>query len=111
VVTVAPRTRAAPTVGPGFVPTRPLRTHDADRSRLLAPTPRATVAVQELVTVRRGDTLWSIAAHHLGGGATPASTAREWPRWYAANRAVIGDDPDLLLPGQQLRPPEPDRGG
>ena len=26
--------------------------------------------------------------------------------WFAANRDVIGDDPDLPLPGQVLRAPE-----
>ena len=37
--------------------------------------------------------------------AGPAEIAREWPRWYAANRSVIGHDPDRLLPGQLLLPP------
>lgn len=54
------------------------------------------------VTVHRGDTLWGIAAAHLGPHASEADIAREWPRWYAANRAVIGDDPDLILAGQVL---------
>ena len=53
----------------------------------------------------RGDSLWAIAARHLGPGATDAEVAREWPRWYAANRDTIGADPDLLLPGQVLRVP------
>jgi hypothetical protein len=44
------------------------------------------------VVVAPGDTLWGI------GG-------RAWPRWYAANRATIGRDPDLILPGQRLAPP------
>lgn len=57
------------------------------------------------VVVRRGDTLWSIAARHLGAGATDADVAREWPRWWRANRAVVRADPDLLLPGQVLAPP------
>jgi nucleoid-associated protein YgaU len=57
------------------------------------------------VVVRRGDTLWAIAARHLPSGADPAQIAREWPRWHAANRAVIGADPDLLQPGQELTPP------
>jgi nucleoid-associated protein YgaU len=57
------------------------------------------------VVVRRGDTLWGIAARHLGGRATPEAVAAEWPRWYAANRAVVGPDPHLILPGQRLRPP------
>jgi hypothetical protein len=39
-----------------------------------------------------GDTLWGIA------GA-------DWPRWYAANRALVGPDPDLIRPGQRLAPP------
>jgi murein DD-endopeptidase MepM/ murein hydrolase activator NlpD len=45
-------------------------------------------------TVVPGDTLSGIAADkHLAGG---------WPRLYADNRAVVGDDPDLILPGQRL---------
>ncbi|WP_425600034.1 hypothetical protein [Ornithinimicrobium sufpigmenti] len=34
--------------------------------------------------------------------------AEEWPRWYAANRELIGPDPDLILPGQELRIPAAD---
>ena len=60
------------------------------------------------VVVRRGDSLWAITARHLGAGATDAAIAAEWPRWHAANRRVIGNDPDLLLPGQRLRAPAPD---
>ena len=54
------------------------------------------------VVVHRGDTLWDIAARHLGDQATDQDVAEAWPRWYAANRDVIGDDPDLLHPGQRL---------
>jgi resuscitation-promoting factor RpfA len=57
------------------------------------------------VVVRRGDTLWSIAARSLGPSARSSEVAQEWPKWFSANRAVIGDDPDLLTPGQRLRPP------
>ena len=57
------------------------------------------------VVVHRGDSLWTIAARHLGPNATDADIAAEWPRWHAANRAVVGDDPDLILPGMVLRPP------
>jgi len=61
---------------------------------------------QHVITVRRGDTLWDLAARRLGPGASDAEVAVEWPRWYAANREVVGPDPDLLLPGQQLVPPD-----
>ena len=57
------------------------------------------------VVVRRGDTLWAIARQHLGPGATDAEVAQEWPRWHHANRAVIGPDPDRLLPGMVLQAP------
>jgi nucleoid-associated protein YgaU len=40
-------------------------------------------------TVREGDTLKAIARRVYGQTAA-------WPRLYAANRAVIGDDPDAL---------------
>ncbi|KUO11153.1 transglycosylase family protein [Streptomyces sp. DSM 15324] len=43
-------------------------------------------------TVRVGDTLSTIAAAHN----------TTWQRLYAANRTVIGNDPDLILPGQRL---------
>ncbi|MGW2641457.1 LysM peptidoglycan-binding domain-containing protein [Streptomyces sp. NPDC001348] len=43
-------------------------------------------------TVREGDTLSTIAERH---GTT-------WQRIYTANKAVIGGDPDLIVPGQHL---------
>jgi nucleoid-associated protein YgaU len=57
------------------------------------------------VTVLAGDTLWDIAATAMGPGASDMDIAMQWPRWYEANRAVIGQDPDVLLPGQILQPP------
>lgn len=52
-----------------------------------------------------GDSLWLIAASRLGPDPDAARIARSWPRWYAANRTVIGADPDLLVPGEVLREP------
>ena len=43
-------------------------------------------------TVRSGDTLSGIAERH---GTT-------WQRLYARNKAVIGGDPDVIVPGQRL---------
>ncbi|MFD9489234.1 transglycosylase family protein [Streptomyces sp. NPDC059991] len=43
-------------------------------------------------TVREGDTLSAIAEAH---GTT-------WETLYAANKAVVGGDPDLILPGERL---------
>jgi resuscitation-promoting factor RpfA len=58
-----------------------------------------------VVTVAAGDTLWDIAAVQLGPVATSADIGAEWPRWFVANRQVIGDDPDLIYPGERLAPP------
>jgi hypothetical protein len=58
-------------------------------------------------TVVRGDCLWDIAKAHLPAGATNAQIDSEWHRWYAANRSVVGDNPDLILPGQVFTPPPP----
>ncbi len=102
--------RPAAGVPAGWTPDRPAVPHRQDaRSRslvrLVASTPRTGNAVVEEVVVRRGDSLWDIAARHLGADASAAEIATEWPRWHAANAAVIGADPDLLLPGQRLLPP------
>lgn len=56
--------------------------------------------------VQAGDSLWSLAAAQLGPLATDAEIAAHWPRWYERNRSVIGDQPDLILPGQVLEVPE-----
>lgn len=57
------------------------------------------------VTVLAGDTLWDIVATYLGPEASDVDIALEWPRWYAANRGLIGGSPDVLLPGQILQSP------
>ncbi|MDQ4058252.1 MAG: LysM peptidoglycan-binding domain-containing protein [Actinomycetota bacterium] len=56
------------------------------------------------VVVKRGDSLWAIAAEVL---ATDDSVRidRYWRQIFAANRSVIGADPDRLLPGQVLELP------
>jgi hypothetical protein len=57
------------------------------------------------VVVVRGDSLWSIAARHLPDGASDAQVADAVQRWYAANVGVVGNDPDLVRPGQVLVAP------
>lgn len=57
------------------------------------------------VVVAAGDTLWAIAERHLPVGAGPDAIGRACRRLYQFNRAVIGDDPDLIHPGQRLRLP------
>ena len=60
----------------------------------------------ERYTVRPGDSLWDIAEMKLGT-AEARRIARYWPRIHRANRAVIGGDPNLIVPGQVLTlPPE-----
>ncbi len=59
--------------------------------------------------VQRGDSLWRIAKSWLGATGRPddgASVGRLWRAIYARNQAVIGDDPDLIHPGQLFTIPE-----
>lgn len=62
---------------------------------------------REIVTVAAGDCLWAIAARRLPIGASATQIDTAWRQWYAANRSVIGADPDMLIPGQRLHPPLP----
>ena len=82
----------APAIEPGPLAARQLRTGEPAEER-------------GEVTVRAGDSLWSLASARLGPLATDADIAREWPRLYQANRAAIGESPHLLRPGQILRLP------
>ncbi len=93
--------RTAPPA-PGWTPSRPpVRSQPSTALLSTAPAPDE----QAGTVVRRGDTLWGIVRAHLGPDATDAEVAAEWPRWHEANRAVIGADPDRLLPGQVLHAP------
>ena len=60
--------------------------------------------------VVRGDCLWHIAAgqllDQLGRPPDDHEIASAVQAWWRANADVIGPDPDLLLPGQVLLPPE-----
>ncbi|MCX4452198.1 transglycosylase family protein [Streptomyces sp. NBC_01728] len=57
-------------------------------------TPQSRAGTAEMYTVVHGDTLSGIAgSRHVQGG---------WPGLYDANRATVGSDPDLILPGQRL---------
>ncbi|MCA0146271.1 LysM peptidoglycan-binding domain-containing protein [Blastococcus sp. LR1] len=70
--------------------------------------PQAPAAGEHVVV--RGDCLWDIAERHLtttGSPPTAADVATAVTAWWQANADVIGPDPDLLLPGQVLRPPLP----
>ena len=46
-------------------------------------------------TVKPGDNLWDISKDHMGGG-------QNWHHLYEQNTNVIGDNPSLIHPGQQL---------
>lgn len=70
------------------------------------PTTRQTLLPRTRYRVRAGDSLWRIAATSWRGEEpTTAQLDGEWRRWYAANRARIGDDPHTLRIGMVLRAP------
>lgn len=91
------------------LPDRPSDGPTASPSRahpdLRAPVPASVV-------VRPGDCLWSLAASAPDVDADDDAQVARRVRWmWEHNRAVIGDDPDLIHPGQHLRTPngDPDR--
>lgn len=69
--------------------------------------PRASVGRlggPKTLTVRRGDSLWSIARGRLAGDAPQARINAEVRRLWDMNQGRIGTgDPNLILPGQTLR--------
>lgn len=82
----------SPVVEPGPLAGRPLRQQQ----------PGAQSAE---VTVRAGDSLWSLSSARLGPFASDVDIALDWPLIYQANRDIIGGNPDLLRPGQVLQLP------
>ena len=76
-----------------------------------APDWPAATATADTHVVVRGDCLWHIASDRLltqhGRMPTDGEVAAASQAWWQANAEVIGPDPDLLLPGQVLSPPDP----
>ena len=70
--------------------------------RSIGPDVGLVTAGRQRHVVADGDTLWSIARATLPAPESAAEITAEWHRWYAANRGVIGADPDLIRPGQDL---------
>lgn len=81
----------SPVVEPGPLAGRPLRQQPAAESAE--------------VTVRPGDSLWSLSSARLGPFASDVDIALDWPLIYQANREIIGGNPNLLRPGQVLQLP------
>ncbi len=72
---------------------------DAEASAILRPQASESPAVRLVVP---GDSLWLIAQEHLGPDATPGQVMNEVELLYELNRDQIGDDPNLIFPGQEL---------
>ena len=71
-----------------------------------APPPARPAAHQQggVHVVAAGDSLWAIAEAHPAPGTT---TAARWRAIWEANRSLVGPDPDLIHPGQELELPGP----
>lgn len=50
----------------------------------------------ENYVVKSGDNLWNISKDHMGGG-------EHWPDVYHQNADVVGSNPDMIHPGQELK--------
>ena len=110
---IAPLPVSAAAAAPGGVPdwpAEPAAPSPAASDRVGVPDwPDAPAPAAGSHVVLRGDCLWHIAEARLlerpGPPPSDAEIGRAVQAWWAANADVIGPDPDLLLPGQILRPP------
>jgi nucleoid-associated protein YgaU len=67
--------------------------------KLVATGTGAAADVKQVYVVKSGDSLSKIAKELLGD-------ASRWPEIYELNKDVIGDNPNLIKPGQELKIPK-----
>jgi hypothetical protein len=100
----APIVAPAPvTAAPEAAPTPAMAAAPAPDEDVAQPHAGAPHNGQRTHTVKRGESLWTIAADLLGPSATNSEIAAEVERLYEFNRDRIGPDPNLLLTGTVLR--------
>lgn len=104
-VSVATPAAAGPTPSDISVTARADGLRDPGRDKRTSA--KEPLRLEQTVTVKQGDTLWSIAAATLKTNRA-GRIASYWPLIYKANRSVIGSDPDLIMPGQVLALPHSD---
>lgn len=66
---------------------------------------QSTSAVEHVI-VTSGQTLWSIAEQMLDGSGSSTEISHLWPQIYEMNREVIGQDPNMLQLGIELKLPK-----
>lgn len=93
--TTAPATTTPATTGGGTTPAKPADPAKAETRTAAEKKAAADKPEPKKVTVKSGDTLSAIAR---ANGTTVA-------KLYAANKAVIGGNPNLIKPGQVLKIP------
>jgi hypothetical protein len=71
---------------------------DSATTEELQPAPEPS----DRLIVDPGDSLWSICQRHLGPRATPQQIAIEVEQIFEINKNRIGNDPSLLMPGEEL---------
>ena len=92
-VPVAAAPTQTPQHAPAPAPAPAPVSHPASTGGATVPVPTPHPA--QHYTVRSGDTLWGIAQRFLGNGA-------DWRELYNWNRGVVGSNPNLIFPGEQL---------
>lgn len=94
-----------PATPPSSVPA-PTPPSVLDHRETVPPRPESVAATWKVVP---GDHLWSIAARTVlarGGDDSEATIAAYWHRLIDQNRDQVGDNPDLIHPGQMIRLPD-----
>ncbi len=72
-----------------------------ERLRMRPSRTQPAVKVKAEHTVKAGETLSDLALKYYG-----SAVKDKWMAIYEANKAVIGDNPNLIKPGQVLKIPE-----
>jgi nucleoid-associated protein YgaU len=77
------------------------RAMEARKKRLIEAKKKAEKKIMAVHTVAKDETLSHISLKHYG-----SAVKEKWMIIYEANKDVIGDNPNIIVPGQVLEIPE-----